>query len=146
MKFYIYVGGKDKRDWALEGINHFKKFLKPNVDLFIKAVSPDTAATRNPKSLFDRVPDGIPIVVLDARGDNYDSESFADFINRTVSKNGKLAFFVGAHAGFSEEVMNAADYIISLSKLTFGHRLSLVILLEQLYRAFDILSGRKYHR
>lgn len=146
MKIYIYVGGKDKRDWAAEGINHFIKLIKPYAEVKIEILPADVVSTTRPSALFARAPADCPAILLDRTGVQYDSESFAARLFRAGQIGGKLAFFIGDHSGFSDEVLEAADNVISFSNMTFGHRLSILILLEQLYRCFDIRSGRKYHR
>jgi 23S rRNA (pseudouridine1915-N3)-methyltransferase len=53
---------------------------------------------------------------------------------------------IGGPLGLSRDVLAAADEILSLSKFTLTHEMSRVILLEQIYRAFTILKGEKYHK
>ena len=53
---------------------------------------------------------------------------------------------IGGPLGLSKDVLAASDEILSLSKFTLTHEMSRVILLEQIYRAFTILKGEKYHK
>lgn len=58
----------------------------------------------------------------------------------------QLSFIIGGASGLSPEVKNACDFKLSLSKMTFTHRMARVLLLEQIYRAENIAAGGKYHK
>ncbi len=86
------------------------------------------------------------VFLLDDKGKQYTSPQLADFMQKQMNHNsGSLVFLVGGAFGFSEEVYAAASGKISLSSLTFSHQMVRMIFLEQLYRAFTILKGEKYH-
>lgn len=86
------------------------------------------------------------LVVCDENGEETSSKGLADFISRHQRVGTKrLTFFIGDAAGVSKEMKARAKTVLSLSKMTFPHELARVILLEQLYRAFTILKGEKYH-
>jgi 23S rRNA (pseudouridine1915-N3)-methyltransferase len=86
------------------------------------------------------------LVLMDSRGKQFSSEEFAKFLGNYQDRNPlPLVFAVGAADGFSEEARKAAQYTISLGKMTLAHELARVLLLEQIYRAFTILKGHPYH-
>lgn len=86
------------------------------------------------------------VILLDRMGKEVSSMEFAGLLqhHRNISTK-TLVFITGGAYGFSAEVNKRANQKISLSKMTFPHQLVRVIFLEQLYRAFTILSGEKYH-
>jgi len=86
------------------------------------------------------------LVLLDEKGKSFSSADFSNFLNqKLLSSTKRLVFVIGGAFGFSEEVYKRADSKISLSKMTFSHQMIRLIFKEQLYRAFTILKGQKYH-
>ena len=86
------------------------------------------------------------VVLLDSRGKEFSSEQFAKFLGDYQDRNPlPLMLAIGGANGFSEAARGAAQYTISLGKMTLAHELARVVLLEQVYRAFTILKGHPYH-
>ncbi|HLW85966.1 MAG TPA: 23S rRNA (pseudouridine(1915)-N(3))-methyltransferase RlmH [Candidatus Sulfotelmatobacter sp.] len=86
------------------------------------------------------------LVLMDSAGKELSSEQFAQFMGDYQDRNPlPLVFAVGAADGFSEEARAAAQFTISLGRMTLAHELARVVLLEQVYRAFTILKGHPYH-
>ena len=86
------------------------------------------------------------LVILDRRGKQLSSEQFAGFLGNHQDRNPlPLLFAVGPANGFTEEVLQEANLLLSLGKMTVAHELARVVLLEQVYRAFTILKGHPYH-
>jgi 23S rRNA (pseudouridine1915-N3)-methyltransferase len=74
------------------------------------------------------------------------SPELAGYLQRQWETFGHMAFLVGGPTGFSSELRDRTEEMLSLSPLTFPHELARIMLLEQLYRAFTILRGEKYHK
>jgi 23S rRNA (pseudouridine1915-N3)-methyltransferase len=86
------------------------------------------------------------LVLLDSRGKQFSSEELAEFLRqRQESSSQPLVFAIGGADGFSVETRKSAGFILSLGKMTLPHELARVVLLEQIYRAYTILSGHPYH-
>ena len=86
------------------------------------------------------------VVLLDEGGLIFDSNEFAQYLEKkknTIAK--KIVFVVGGPYGFSEEVKARANEKISLSKMTFTHQMVRLIFVEQFYRAMTILNNEPYH-
>jgi 23S rRNA (pseudouridine1915-N3)-methyltransferase len=87
------------------------------------------------------------IIALDPNGRRWNSTEFAAHVGKQRDQGTReLAFCVGGADGFSEEFLRRADLKVSLSPMTMPHELARVVLLEQLYRAFTILSNHPYPR
>jgi 23S rRNA (pseudouridine1915-N3)-methyltransferase len=84
---------------------------------------------------------------MEIQGKQLSSEEFAQKIN-DITMNGisELVFVIGSSCGISGEVSKRADFKLSMSKMTFLHQFARLILVEQIYRAFKILKGEKYHK
>ena len=87
------------------------------------------------------------IVTLEIEGKRFSSEGLASFIEKSgISGRSHIVFIIGGSDGLSEEVKAKADLALSFSEMTFPHQLMRVILLEQVYRAYKIISGEPYHK
>jgi 23S rRNA (pseudouridine1915-N3)-methyltransferase len=87
------------------------------------------------------------LVALDRSGRQYGSEELASWLEGLSGKGvGSLTFVIGGPLGLSRQIMSLAEAVLSLSRLTLTHEMTRLILLEQLYRAFTILRGEKYHK
>ena len=86
-------------------------------------------------------------IALCIEGKKLSSEEFASLLYSEKAVNSQsVDFIVGSSHGLSGEVKKSADYLLSLSDMTFNHRLARVMLMEQIYRAYAIETGRKYHK
>ena len=85
-------------------------------------------------------------ILLTSEGDELSSEKLAAFVQAHMETYDQIGFLIGGPLGFADEVSKAADARLSLSQLTFPHELARIVFLEQLYRAFTILRGHKYHK
>lgn len=85
------------------------------------------------------------LICLDEHGRTQSSAEFARFIRSLHDRGATPAFAVGGAYGLSQEVLGSAAHTLSLSPMTFPHELARVLLLEQLYRAGQILANTGYH-
>ena len=95
----------------------------------------------------EKIPAGALIVALSVDGREMDSGGLAEFLSaRALNGQSRLCFIIGGSYGLNADALSSADVRLSLSKMTFPHSLARVVLLEQLYRAFKIMEGGKYHK
>jgi 23S rRNA (pseudouridine1915-N3)-methyltransferase len=87
------------------------------------------------------------VVVLDERGKQLSSVDFSQLLaTRANTGTRSIAFVIGGAYGFSENVRQRADYVLSLSKMTLPHQVTRLVLVEQLYRAYTLGKGISYHK
>ena len=155
MKVKLIVIGKTKSKFLLDGENEYVKRLK-HYCKFSELIIPDikNAGKLSKKEL--KVKEGIVIlasiknsdhlILLDDKGLELSSTDFAEFLNKKmVSSTNELVYIIGGAFGFSESLYRRANTKLSLSKMTFSHQMVRMIFKEQIYRAFTILKGEKYH-
>lgn len=98
------------------------------------------------KSLQTRSPQPAKLILLDAHGRTLSSEQLAAWIGRERDGGTQhLHFAIGPADGWSKELLDRADLLLSFGPMTFPHELARVMLAEQLYRAFTIIAGHPYH-
>ena len=99
------------------------------------------------KEIISKIPSGSYVYTMCIEGSQLPSERLAGELN-SLALRGKssISFIIGGSFGLSDEVKSMSDYKLSMSKMTFPHQLARVMLLEQIYRAFQINSGGKYHK
>jgi 23S rRNA (pseudouridine1915-N3)-methyltransferase len=98
--------------------------------------------------ILSRLPKTPFIIALDERGESLDSLTFAKKINvwNDQSPGSEMTFLIGGAGGFNDEIRKKAKFLMSFGKQTWPHMLVRVMLLEQIYRAQQILAGHPYHR
>jgi 23S rRNA (pseudouridine1915-N3)-methyltransferase len=99
------------------------------------------------KRILQKIPAGAAVAALCIEGKMMDSPELAERLSRmTVEGVSEIVFVIGGSWGLSDEVKRRAALRLSMSRMTFPHQLARVMLLEQIYRAFQISSGGKYHK
>lgn len=155
MKITILAVGKLKEPFWREAQAEFVKRLGPIVKLTITEVeaerldgqvSDSAAMEREAERLLKRIDENAFVVALDSRGKQMTSESFASFTEDTCADGTELLFVIGGSAGLHNTVTERAQRTLSLSEMTLPHEMVRTFLLEQIYRATQIMKGGKYHR
>ena len=85
------------------------------------------------------------IISLDRKGRMMDSESFSELLSKIMNEGKNLVFIVGGVHGLGGEILKRSNFVLSLSKMTFTHEIATFLILEQIYRAFKIIRGERYH-
>ena len=155
MKIKLIVVGKTSSRFLNDGEKEYEKRLKHYISfeqLVISNIkngnkfSTNDLKNKEGDLILTKLDKKDLVILLDEKGKVYSSKEFAEFINNmTINSVKKLVFVVGGAFGFSDKVYKRANYKISLSKMTFSHQMIRLIFKEQLYRAYTILKGEKYH-
>ena len=99
------------------------------------------------REILSKIPDGAKVYAMCIEGKQMPSEKLAKTISDcSVQGYSNIVFIIGGSHGLSEDVKKRADFRLSMSEMTFPHQLARVMLLEQIYRAFQISTGGKYHK
>ena len=140
MKINIVAVGKIKSH-EYEIYSKYKKRIPWTINL----IEIDNK-NNNAKFIIKKIPNDSLIVLLDVNGQQLTSEEFARFVTDNQLGNKAISFIIGGADGHNEEVRAFADSELSLSIMTFSHKLSRILLIEQLYRVYSIYSGHPYHK
>ena len=150
MKILILTVGKvkDKRTSSLAGeyLSRIRPGLVSAESVPDCGSAPEERVEREGQEILQKLRPRDRLILLSEDGDAYDSEAFAALLSRELeAAAGRIVMTIGGPWGVSGAVKARADLLLSLSRLTFPHELCFLFLAEQLYRAFAILNGTKYH-
>ena len=159
MKIKIFAIGKIKEKYLKDGINEYLERIKPYSQIEIVEVN-DEPIVDNPhpseiKKAIDTEGSRVLkllkpndyLIGLDLNRKEMTSPEFAEFLNKKfVSGGSNISFVIGGSYGLSDELKQRCNDSISLSKMTFLHQMTRLILLEQIYRAFKINRNETYHK
>jgi len=147
---FLFVG-KTKEGFIREALDKYVGLISRWVPVEVREIKGsdhtdrERAVEAEGDSLLSRLPQNDYIVALDERGENPDSRHFAERLGGLSGSGRGVTFVVGGPFGLSGRVRGRADYVLSLSKLTFTHEMARLILAEQVYRALTIIKGKTYH-
>lgn len=158
MKIKVYCIGKIKEQYLKDGINEYLKRISSYSNIEIVEVN-DSKVKDNPNQADidkakneegDRVLKLIKndfLIGLDMNKQELTSEEFSKFLEKKLVEGGSnISFVIGGSYGLSDALKKRCNTSISLSKMTFLHQMTRLILLEQIYRAFKILNNETYHK
>lgn len=158
MKISIVCVGKIKEKYLTEGIAEFTKRLTPYCKLETIAIGeekmPDNPSpaekeqvlAKETERLLNAIPQNAHVVLLDLQGKEVTSPQLADLFDEwALAGKSHIAFVIGGAFGYTDALRKRSDMRWSFSKLTFTHQMIRLLLVEQIYRAFKISRGEKYH-
>jgi len=156
LRIRIIVADRTRSAFLKEGEAYYLKRLRKYVHVdweVVKAVSiikgkRDEEILKEEGELLGRkISSKDYLVALDRSGELLDSEALARWLERLSGRApGAVSFVIGGPLGLSKSLLDRAQKVLSLSRLTFTHEISRLLLLEQLYRSMTILKGEKYHK
>ena len=159
MKITVIAVGKIKEKFYTDAIAEYSKRLSRYCRLEVIQVAdektPDGASEAQERQIKEKegsrilaqIKDGAYVIALAVQGTMLSSEQLASKLNKLgVDGQSQIVLVIGGSLGLSDEVLKRADYHLSFSPMTFPHQLMRVILLEQIYRSYRIISGEPYHK
>ncbi len=156
IKIKIVCVGKIKESYFTEGVKEYEKRLSRFCQFQIKELKEenfnDNPTESDIQAIIKKEGESIlkelkgEVILMDIQGKQYSSVDFSSLIKSNVDTGKELIFVIGGSYGVSEEVKSKATSKISFSKMTFPHTMFRVMLVEQIYRAFTIINGAKYHK
>lgn len=139
LKLKIISIGKTKEEWLHAAIEEYVKRLSPLLKI-------EFIWVKNNDQLREQLDKEISVICLDAAGKIFDSEKFAEFLQtQFVESKSRLTIAIGGAEGLPED-LKTRYRCVSLSPLTMTHQIVRLVLIEQIYRAFEIAKGTKYHK
>jgi 23S rRNA (pseudouridine1915-N3)-methyltransferase len=156
MKLKIIIVGKIRKGWISEGVEHYRKLLRRYADLEIQEVKEEKiiegknesrALEKEGERVLSRLDERDYNIVLDVKGRTLSTEELSQLLETKKTEGVNcFGFIIGGPLGLAVEVKEKADLALSFSRMTTSHELSLLLILEQLYRALDLSAGGKYHK
>ena len=154
MKITLITVGKIKEKYLKDAIAEYSKRLSRYCKLEIIEVAPNASETvedgirdKEGERILKYVKDDAYGVTLEIKGKLLTSEELAEKIDKLgIQGTSHIIFIIGGSIGLGKEVLKRSDYALSFSKMTFPHQLMRVILLEQIYRSYRIISHEPYHK
>ncbi len=151
MKINIYTINRSKQDEFTNIVKNYQKRISKyaqikDISIFNKKISKaQNIGKKHAKSAYTEA--FLPYmkgynIALDPHGKELNSLKFYKIFDITT----KLNFFIAGAFGFEDAFLAKCDSVISLSQLTFGHKIAKVILYEQIYRSFSIKNNHPYHK
>ncbi len=141
--------------WIEQGMDDYARRMPPECRLELheiplgrrgKGLDPARALASEGERMLAAVPAGARVIALDERGRQWSSTELAEQLSDWMREGGDAALLVGGPDGLAPECRERAGATWALSRLTLPHALVRVLVAEQLYRAWTILSHHPYHR
>ena len=154
VKITIIQVGKTKAPFLREAESEYLKRLGPYAKIKTITVREDGTDGKNKAAAKDKeaaeilknLPKDSFIIALDERGRQFSSVEFADLIRKKRDfEGGNITFVTGGCYGLGAQILREANLRLSFGSFTYTHELIRTLLMEQVYRAFTIISGKTYH-
>ena len=151
--------GKLKEKYLRDACDEYSKRLNAFCKLNIVELNPHrlpenpsageiaVALESEAKDILAKSPNSAKVFAMCIEGKQMSSEKMASVIDMSgVQGYNNLVFIIGGSHGLSDQVKSRAEVKLSMSEMTFPHQLARVMLLEQIYRSYQIINGGKYHK
>ena len=149
----ISIGNK-LNSWESKSIEYYKKQLPRNVNInFINMktnqnpkFSKSDILKKESEMILTKIIREDYIISWDSKGDQINSEQFSNLIANYQRINKTICFIIGGSFGLSRKIKGLSNKVLSLSSMTFPHKIFKLLLVEQIYRAYSIINKTPYHK
>ncbi|NIP16233.1 MAG: 23S rRNA (pseudouridine(1915)-N(3))-methyltransferase RlmH [Pseudomonadales bacterium] len=154
MKIRVIAVGSRPRPWVVDGFREYARRLPREMPLSLVEVVPgggrgrsaEQAMATESERLLNHLGPRDWVIALDVGGEGCSTRELALRLEEWRMQGQDVAFLIGGAEGLAPACLARADMTLSLSRLTFPHEMVRVMVAEQIYRAWTILSGHPYHR
>ena len=158
MKVTLICVGKVKEKFYRDAIKEYEKRLGTYIKLNTIEINDEKVKVENDSeialamekegnNILSKIKDTQYVITLEILGKSISSEQFAAKIdNLMLTGKSDVVLVIGGSYGLSDSVKKRSDYALSFSRMTFPHQMMRVVLLEQVYRAYRIITGASYHK
>lgn len=145
MRVRLLCIGRTRTKHLDDALADYAKRLSPMVRLDIDVI-PASGVQTESAMIMKRIKSDDHVILLDERGELLSSPELARMLDKLQTSSVRtIVFVLGGAYGVNTEVTERADYTWSLSPLVFPHEMARLIVTEQIYRAYDMNRGGKYH-
>ena len=154
----IICVGRLKESYLRDAVEEYSKRMKPLCKLSVIELPEERVGensspaeirntiTAESDRIMNKLGRGDYVIAMCVEGRNISSEELSERLENVQLQSSTVDFIIGGSWGLSDELKARADFKLSMGKMTFPHQLCRVMLLEQIYRAFQISRGTKYHK
>ncbi|HHU62277.1 MAG: 23S rRNA (pseudouridine(1915)-N(3))-methyltransferase RlmH [Bacillota bacterium] len=159
MNVRIIAVGKIKEPYLTQGLKEYSKRMGSYGRFEIKEIKEESFSEplsakelelillREGERIISELRPRSLVIALDRLGQLWTSEKLAATMQKTALQGiSHVDFIIGGSLGLHSNVLKKANHSLSFSKFTFPHQLMRLILIEQIYRAFTIIAGERYHK
>lgn len=158
MQITLITVGRLKEDFFIKASGEYEKRLSSFCKLTVKEIDAariksepsekeiESALNFEAQKIEKAIPAGSFVISMCIEGKHFDSEEFSKKLSDIKMSDGRVCFIIGSSYGIADSIKKKSNLLLSMSKMTFPHRLARIMLLEQIYRSFKIESGSAYHK
>jgi 23S rRNA (pseudouridine1915-N3)-methyltransferase len=155
MKVLFVCVGKTREPFIKQGIDKYLRYIGHFTEFELREIKEEKVhdlkdapliRKREAERILKAVPAGATLIALDERGEEFTSHGFAKVLNTMLESGVRdIVFVTGGAMGLDESVTSRASRVVALSRWTLTHEMARLVFLEQVYRAFTIITGKTYH-
>jgi len=155
VQIYVLAVGDKPPSWVEAGVNQYTERMPRECKIQINTIATvkrsrsqaiTQAQAQEQELLLKHTPNDSLRIALDEHGKSWTTMVLADKLENWLQISPVVTLYIGGPDGFTQDFLDQADFVWSLSTLTMPHMLVRVLLVEQLYRAWTIIQGHPYHR